>query len=346
MKKIIFLAGLFVWFASCQKEKPTTIVPTGGLYVINEGNFMFGNAEISFYDPVQKSVINGLFSERNGFQLGDVAQSMYIMDSTGYIVVNNSTKIEVVRLPELKWIRTLTIPNSSPRYFLPVNDSIAYVTELYAKKIWIINYRTGVLKNTLTVQGWTEKMYLAGMFVFVQQKVNSLISGSEGNILKINISNHSIVKTAQINGRNVFDLTTDGQGRLWASLAPDSAAGIKPAIVCYDNDLNPIKTYTFDNYNRSAWYIAGEENGVCYYTQGGIYRVNIQQQELSSIPVIQTDEKNVYALFVNRSTGEIYFSDALDYVQPSQIYRYDKNGNFVHQFTAGVIAGNFALYEP
>lgn len=347
MKQYCIAVIIALHLFSCEKEKQNTPPEPSGLYIVSEGNFNFGNAEVSYYNAQKSEVTNGLFFDRNGFQLGDVAQSMYVQDSTGFIVVNNSSKIEVVRLPSLQWLRTITLPNSSPRYFLPINDSIAYVTELYAKKIWIINYTTGLAVGSITTNGWTEKIYKNGNQVFVQQKKNALLPGSTGTILKINTLNHASQSTNLFGARDVLDMTMNNTGNLWVSVNEDTASQSKAAIYSYDSNLQLKKSFEFSVFGQKASMMSyNTQTDELYYVNQQVFKLPSSATQLPSAQVINTSGKNIYAMYVHSSTGDIYLSDAMDFVQPSQISRYQANGDFIHSFTAGVISGNFVFYEP
>lgn len=347
MKQVYIVIIVTLFFFSCEKEKKSAPITPSGLFIINEGNFNFGNAEVSYYNPQKNEATNGLFFARNGFQLGDVAQSMYVQDSTGFIVVNNSSKIEVVRMPSLQWLRTITLPGSSPRYFLPINDSVAYVSELYAKKIWVVNYLNGTVTGSIVTTGWTEKMYKSGNLVFVQQKKNALLPGSYGTILKINTSNHSLQNANLFNGRDVLDLVMDKAGDLWVSVNEDTSLSMKATIYCCDGNLQQKKQFNFNVYGQKASVMCyNEQADMLYYCNKNVYKFPASDIELPINSLINTSGKNIYAMHVHSTTGDIYLSDALDFVQPSQISRYHANGDFIHSFTAGVISGNFVFYEP
>ena len=142
-----------------------------GLFIINEGNFQYGNATLSYYNPSANSVTNNVFARANGMKLGDVAQSMALYDNKGWIVVNNSHVVFAIDIntgKEKGRITNLT----SPRYIHFVSDTKAYITQLWDNRIAIVNPRTYSVTGYITVPGMTmetgstEQMAAYGEYVF------------------------------------------------------------------------------------------------------------------------------------------------------------------------------------
>ena len=163
------ILALVTLLYSCHKES-TTGISSGSVIIINEGNFNHGDADLSVYNPSTKTISNNVFSQENGFALGDVAQSLYLIGDTAFIVMNNSQKVVVAKVSQnFKYIASISLPNASPRYFLPVDGHRAYVTELYANKIWVVDYKADTLIKSIPVTGWTEQLISLGGKIYVEE---------------------------------------------------------------------------------------------------------------------------------------------------------------------------------
>jgi hypothetical protein len=92
-----------------------------GVFIINEGNFGSGNGSVSFFYPDSMSVVNDIFYTANRRPLGDVPLSMNIVAGEGWIVVNNSGRVEVVDLSDFTSKATVG-GLTSPRFLLPVGN--------------------------------------------------------------------------------------------------------------------------------------------------------------------------------------------------------------------------------
>ncbi|NJK94136.1 MAG: hypothetical protein HC905_03645 [Bacteroidales bacterium] len=74
-----------------------------GVFILNEGNYTYGNSSLSFYNTQSRQISNQVFFKTNGFPVGDVLQSMTLMDSLAFLVVNNSGKVLVMNANTFKF---------------------------------------------------------------------------------------------------------------------------------------------------------------------------------------------------------------------------------------------------
>ena len=89
--------------------------------------------------------------------------------------------------------------------------------------------------------------------------------------------------------------------------------------------------------------INGTGNEIYYFDNNGVAAISINDTTAPLNPFSPVNGRNLYGLGVDPSNGDVYVSDALDYVQRSRIYRYDRDANLIQADTAGVISGNFAF---
>ena len=155
------------WVKDHLQLGPIQLAP-GSLFMVNEGNFMYGNATLSCYDTLKREIQNDLFYRVNGLPLGDVAESMTIFQSKGYLVINNSGKIYIMDTGNGKYTGKIS-GLISPRFLHFVNNIKAYVTDLYAGKITIVNPTTNQITGSIPCPSHpsTEEMVQVGNILFV-----------------------------------------------------------------------------------------------------------------------------------------------------------------------------------
>lgn len=338
--KLLFIAACSFLFLSCVKDKPAyTIQPQVQLsgnkkvYVVNEGNFMAGNASVSLFDPGSSQVIENFYQTQNNSSfLGDVAQSLVRFNSTFYIVVNNSNKI-VLCDEQFKFKSTIS-GFTSPRYILPVSNSKAYVSDLYANKIYIVNLNSNTISGSITCPGWTENMALVYNKVFVTNRKRNYT-------YIINASND--IKSDSINvGSGAGDIIVDKNDKIWVLSAGDKTAAIVPTLKKIDPLTHLIETNLNFTLNDSPGNLCiNKTKDTLYLLNGGIFKLPITALSVPAVPLIEKGNKTFYGLGINPNDYTIYASDALDYIQKSNIYIFDAAGNQKQIFKAGINANSF-----
>lgn len=332
---------VLLFFTSCIKDKPNvqtqgsvSISATHKLYITNEGNFMYNNASVTFYNPDTKEVITDIFKTQNpNYLLGDVCQSITKIQNNYYLVVNNSGKVVVVNADDFKVQSTIT-GFTSPRYILPVSFAKAYVSDLYANKISIINLSTQQITGYIPLSGWTEEMILFYNKAFV-------LNPYRFYCYVIDVIQDKVTDSIYV-GKYSSGLLLDKNDKLWILCSGDNSVNDLPKLHRIDPvTLQIEKTLTFSNSDHPHHLVIDANRENLYFINQHIYKMNITDNQLPSNAFITNNSNNFYALYYNNYDQHLYISDAMDYVQNSTIYRYNSNGQLIHTFKAGINASGF-----
>lgn len=355
MKRInlLLLAFLSLALFSCKPDDP--FVPAEfsvghGVFVLNEGSYQSGKSSLTFYDPEADTVINSLFKRVN-FDLvqtlGDVAQSMAIVDGKLFIVVNNSNQIykmdaNTIRIDTTKPFKLLDF--YSPREMHVVAPDKAYVSDLIGKNLWIINPQDMTHTGTVEMGKTTEKMVQVGNELYVSNwsyyYVDANSHDSYTSVQVVDLNND--VKVAEIEvGKEPNTMVVDKEGHVWVlceGRSWDMDYGENPSLWEIDPMLKTAqRRYEFDG---PAQVLKSNLVGDQFYM---IYNNEVRRFDIATLTLSETfriaaePQGMFYNMAVEPETGDIYVTDAKNYMMNGTVYRYSNDGVLLSSFEAGVI---------
>lgn len=329
------------WEYGIEEEFATT---GDGLFITCEGNFQYGNASLSYYDPTKRVVENDVFNRANAMKLGDVAQSMVIRDDVGWVVVNNSHvlfAIDVNTFKERGRITNLT----SPRYIHFLSDEKAYVSQLWDNRIFIVNPKRYEIighidcPNMTMESGSTEQMVQYGKYVYVN------CWSYQNRILKIDTETDSVVDELVV-GIQPVALVLDKNNKLWTITDggyEGSPYGYEPpSLYRIDAETFAIeKVYHFALGDNTGELQLNREGDMLYWLNDDVWAMSVDDENLPIRPFLQNRGTIYYGLTISPDNGDVYVADAIDYQQPGMIYRYSSDGVLLDEFYVGIIPGAF-----
>lgn len=339
--KNIFLFLYVLFLTSCVKDKPEPApscdfegAASGGVFIMNEGNYQWGNASISYYNPAKNEIAEDVFKAANNYALGDVCQSMEIFNRKAYVVVNNSGKVEVVDPKTFKVSATIK-GLTSPRYFFGVSNNKAYVTDFSSNAISVVDLNSYAIIKDIPCPGWTEELVLSYGKAFITNVRKEYI-------YVVNTTTDAIEDSIKV-GFAPNSIKIDKYGMIWVLCGGSTSKNIKASL----HKINPLThevnlSWEFFNQEDSPGRL--DINGTkdtLYFLNKGVYLLPVTNNSLPAAPLIREEGKLFYGLGIDPLNGTIYVSDAVDYVQKGKVYRYKPDGILINSFLAGIIPGDF-----
>jgi hypothetical protein len=356
-RSFILLLSILVAFSCSKKNIEEITVPGGtdppvtpdsyenGIFIVNEGNFNWGNASVSFINSKDYLVHNDIYQLVNNRNLGDVAESMKVFNNMGFIVVNNSNTVEVVSLKDFKSIKTITGFNS-PRNIEIIDSNKAYVTNMI-QDVAVVDLKSLTITKTIHFQDWTESMILYNDYLYVTSIgiYNTPNSKRKAKIRIIRTSDDEVVDSI-ITGKEPLSILVDRKQKMWVLCTGGFDNYEVPSLLRIDPDLKIVeKTFVFEKGNGVPSRLCINPTGdTLYYLNNGVYRMPVSAASLPTEPLIPSDGHLFYGLGVNPANGNLFVSDAVDYVQNGWVYQFNQSsGMLIKAFLAGRIPGSFCF---
>ncbi len=304
-------------------------VSPSSVWVINEGNFQFGNASLGIYNPSDSTYVDEVFQSVNERPLGDVFQSVSIFNNRAYLVVNNSAKIEVINPQTLEAIGTVSGLHS-PRYFLPLSQSKAYVSNYFSDSVAVLNLADLSIEKRINCRDWSEEMALVYGKVFITRPRSDYL-------LVVNAATDEVEDSVKL-AYNSNAITEDKNGKLWVLCSGSQASNKPGGLFCIDPlSLTVEKSFSLPATENPSNLTINASLDTLYFLTEDVYRLPVEATGLPVQAFIPSGNQNFYGIDIHPHSHHIYVSDAIDFNQRGNILIYDTRGELINSFKGGLI---------
>ncbi|MCB2376228.1 YncE family protein [Hymenobacter sp. BT635] len=353
LSRFVLTGAMALALASCSDDPQDgplyNIIKDGNnVFVLNEGKFQTPNGAVSYFSKASKTVVDrSIFQTVNQRELGDVVQSMLVVGNQGYIVVNNSKKVEVVNLTTFKTVATVN-GLALPRYAVAATADKAYITEWVSYstpgRLSVLDLRTNTITKTIPVGKQPEQLVLLNGRVYVA-------NSGENTISVINPTTDAVESTITVSD-GPSSLVADNSGTLWVlgagftvydsnppypvlSSTPGSLTSINPTT----NTVRAVKTFASNN--PGGLRIDGTGTQLYYRYKGAIYRMNTTDATLPTTPLIR---RGFSGFDIDPKDNTIYAGVTPSYTTNGRLVRYQTTGTAIDSFEVNIAPNGFIFY--
>lgn len=361
LKKLI--PAIALTLAACSNEDPCIEPPLTdsgyqkGVYVLNEGNMGANKATLDFLDLKSDQYIADIYARTNPEQilaLGDAGNDLKISDQCLYAVINGSNKVEVMSAATARSVGRVDV--ASPRNIAFDKRGQAYVSSFVGPvetqpRGSVVRFDVSTLEITgqVTVGVGPEEMVVIGDSLYVANSYNYDTNTYDNTISIIDLTTFKVVGAIAV-APNLHHLRLDSDGNMWVN-SRGNYADIMPALYRVTKKRDSWEVLKTDA-ECSNFAIGG--NKIYMYSQtwdadwNATYTYStIDTKTLAVGPCFIVDPQaieNPYAIAVS-PTGDIYLTDARNYVSSGILRRYNPDGTLKQQFTAGDLPGHLAFWN-
>lgn len=325
-----------------------------GMYLLNEGNMGSNKATIDYLNFCNGTYIRNIYGERNPNvikELGDVGNDIQVYGNRLYAVINCSHKVEVMDLRTCRRIGQIDIPNCR---YIRFHQDKAYISSYVgpvsidpnAQLGAIFEVDTATLRITrqVTVGYQPEEFEIIGNYLYVANSGGYRAPDYDSTLSVVDLTDFRQVKKIPV-CVNPHRVRKDQYDRLWITSRGDHKE-VQPQLVCLQ-PLHPTP-YTLHHISPSEMVIINDsmyfygshwnDETMSNQTTYGVF--NIQNSlplagafregaGVGSSLITDGTEKNIkipYGIQVNPYNGDIYITDAKNYVSSGQLHCYSREG--------------------
>ncbi len=340
-----------------------------GMYLLNEANRGSNKSSIDYVDFRNAYYVRNIYAERNPEvvkELGDVGNDIQIYGNKLYAVINCSHKVEVMDVRTCKRIGQVDIPNcryirfaKGKAYVSAYVGPVAIDPNAQLGAVYEVDTASLAVTRKVTVGYQPDELEVLGEYLYVANSGGYRAPDYDSTVSVVEIYGMKQIQKIPV-GINLHRIRKDRYGKLWVTSRGDYNTIPSRLYVLDRKDKNSKEMVVKDTLDIpcSEMYIQGdslyfysvewnkqtERNTVTY----GIIDVRTGQLVTDHFITDGTEQDIVipYGICVHPTTGDIYVTDAKNYVSSGVLHCYDRHGKKKWSVRTGDIPAHMAFYDP
>ena len=345
-----------------------------GMYLVNEGNMGSNKCTLDFLDYTEGIYMRNIYPERNPTivkELGDVGNDVQIYGNKLYIIVNCSNKVEVLDARTGVRIKQIEIPNCR---YICFRREHAYVSSYVAGVLIDPNAPLGAVfkidtaslqvVDKVTVGYQPEEMVVLGDYLYVANSGGYRVPYYDNTVSVVEFEGFRQEQQIVV-GLNLHRIKADKYGKLWVSSRGNyndiySPYGSVPSnLFVLDKRVGYNEMIVTDTINVPCSNMAIHGDSLYLYSHD---YDNITQQSTLTYGIINIKTKKVvsknfitdgtekdikmpYGISIHPETGDIYVTDAKNYVSTGTLSCYNKEGKRKWRVSTGDIPAHMVYLK-
>lgn len=340
-----------------------------GMYLLNEANMGSNKSSIDYVDFRNAYYVRNIYAERNPEvvkELGDVGNDIQIYGNKLYAVINCSHKVEVMDVRTCKRIGQVDIPNCR---YIRFAKGKAYVSAYVGPvtidpnaqlgAVYEVDTASLAVTRKVTVGYQPDELEVLGEYLYVANSGGYRAPDYDSTVSVVEIYGMKQIQKIPV-GINLHRIRKDRYGKLWVTSRGDYNTIPSRLYVLDRKDKKSKEMVVKDTLDIpcSEMYIQGdslyfysvewnkqtERNTVTY----GIIDVRTGQLVTDHFITDGTEQDIVipYGICVHPTTGDVYVTDAKNYVSSGVLHCYDRHGKKKWSVRTGDIPAHMAFYDP
>ena len=340
-----------------------------GMYLLNEANMGSNKSSIDYVDFRNAYYVRNIYAERNPEvvkELGDVGNDIQIYGNKLYAVINCSHKVEVMDVRACKRIGQVDIPNcryirfaKGKAYVSAYVGPVAIDPNAQLGAVYEVDTASLAVPRKVTVGYQPDELEVLGEYLYVTNSGGYRAPDYDSTVSVVEIYGMKQIQKIPV-GINLHRIRKDCYGKLWVTSRGDYNTIPSRLYVLDRKDKNSKEMVVKDTLDIpcSEMYIQGdslyfysvewnkqtERNTVTY----GIIDVRTDQLVTDHFITDGTEQDIVipYGICVHPTTGDVYVTDAKNYVSSGVLHCYDRHGKKKWSVRTGDIPAHMAFYDP